>query len=1344
MRNPRQDTGPRLLFSIYILFTLGLILLGVVAYQAQREQLHAGAEAQLRSVAQLRMSQIQAWLGERRADLSYASQGSVIAENFAAWLASGGNDEAKAVRIRQRMEDLRKAYGYENFALFDSDGRFRLSQHADPAATEHGADARRVLALGKPVLVDVHDHGAAAGMMAMAVPMMRGYAGTGANGVLLAAIPASSRLYPLIARWPGAGGSGETLLVHREAAGLRTIFASRETQPGPRPLLGDAMSRFLTTHAEPGWHGRIPNTVDHRGISVLAYATAIPDTPWFLITKVDMAEVDAPLNHAALGIAVATLLLLAVSGLALRLWWRGEAGLQESRLLAIELERSARERESVQSYRTLADSGQALVWAAGLDKGCDYFNQVWLDFTGRTLEQERGGGWTEGVHPDDLKRCMDTYISAFDRREKFSMEYRLRRKDGRYRWILDDGSPRFNAQGEFIGYLGHCLDITERKQSELLLRARLRFSELANQQDLDSVMREALDLAESLTESSIGFFHFVDANQESLTLQAWSSNTLRNMCKAEGKGMHYPVSQAGVWADAVRTRQIVIHNDYAGLVDRKGLPPGHAHIIRELVVPLLRGDRVTAVLGVGNKALAYDEADGRLAQQLAAMAMDFVDRKRAEDALRASEEHYRLIAENVSDVIWLMDRATMRLTYVSPSVERLLGFTPAEMMARDIDATLGPETASLIRSRGQVEKVTAGEKTGADTLQTLQVELAHREGHLIHAEIAMRCLRDTGGQAHTVLGVTRDITDRRIAQDRLDQARNYDGLTGLPNSRWLMRELRETMARLAVEPGRMALLVLNLDRFAQLNETLGRALGDAVLNDVAQRWRDILPENCHLARLEADQFAVLSNRGEDAQQTLEIASAVTRCLENPIQFGDDRRVALTVSVGIALYPGDADDAAALLHAAEDAMREAKAEKGNRVRFFDRQHAQMTIDWFETENALRQALEQDEFFLVYQPQVRASSGQVESVEALLRWRRNGEVVPPGRFIRVVEGTDLALPVSRWVLATACKQAKGWLDRGLALRVAVNVFSDHVTSGQLIDDVARALATSDLPARWLELEVVESSLFANPDLAAQTLRQLKELGVALALDDFGTGYSSLGYLKNYPFDVLKIDQLFARNVNRDAEDAAIVRSTISLGHNLGMRVLAEGIETTPQLRFMARYGCDMLQGYLMSRPVPADELAALLAKRPDLRPDGATDGEHARGILVVEDEPLEAELLAMDLENEGYRVYLCEDMEGALGILDRERIDLVLSDHYLRGETTGVQLLRKLLRLFPDIPRVMMSGTEDKSVVVDAVNQAGIRAFLPKPIDPESLRDTLAAILREGEVSAPGFALLLKEA
>ncbi|MEW5788918.1 MAG: EAL domain-containing protein [Pseudomonadota bacterium] len=866
-------------------------------------------------------------------------------------------------------------------------------------------------------------------------------------------------------------------------------------------------------------------------------------------------------------------------------------------------------------------------------------------------------------------------------------------------------------------------DVGKRNRADALLRTRLRLSDLALSAGVDELMQGGLDAAEQFTGSTIGFFHFVEPDQETLALQAWSANTLRHMCTMAGKGLHYPVSQAGVWADSVRERRVLIHNDYPNLANRKGLPEGHAPVLRELVVPILRGDRVVAVLGVGNKSSDYDGDDVEVVSQIATLVMDVVERKRAEEALTMTNARL-LEAQRMARMgYWEYDVVADRVTW-SEGVYDMLGLDPA----------LPPPNFAGHRTILHPDDFPLFE---ADVQGAIQRGLPYQhEVRILRPDGAVRHLWHTGqaerdGQGHVLRlrGTVQDISEQRQAEARLEQATHFDVLTRLPNARLMLEKTASALQAGGQEGSSIALLLLNLDRFAQLNETLGRSAGDLVLAEVARRWRECLPEGCQLGRLDSDRFLVLAPGMHDDREIKAVADTLTAALRQPITVDKGGRSAtLTASIGIALYPADARDAAALLHAAEDAMRGAKAERGGQARFYDREHARAAVDWFETETALRLALERDEFILLYQAQIDVMHGRAVAAEALIRWRRDGRMIPPAQFIQVVEGTDLAEPVSRWVLRQACRQARIWLDRQHPMRVAVNIFSDHVTSGHLLDDVTAALEESALPPELLELEVLESSLLKNPEAAARHLRDIKRKGVRLALDDFGTGYSSLGYLKHYPFDVLKIDQIFTRNVTRDPEDAAIVRSTISLAHNLGMRVLAEGVETEPQLRFMARYGCDQVQGYLLGRPANPEDVETLVMERRDLRPRRDPREAISRNVLVVEDEALEAERLAMILEDAGYRVFVAEDLPGVLDVMGRERIDLIMADHYL-AQTTGVEILTRMLQLFPDVPRVMASASTDHRVVMEAVNQAGIRAFLIKPVLPDTLLATLRGILQE---------------
>jgi PAS domain S-box-containing protein/diguanylate cyclase (GGDEF)-like protein len=992
------------------------------------------------------------------------------------------------------------------------------------------------------------------------------------------------------------------------------------------------------------------------------------------------------------------------------------------------------EREAL--YRGIIETSRDGFWITDMEDRLLEVNAAYCQRSGFSREELLSmhiGDLEAEERPPDISQHREKMVR--DGGDLFETRHRAR--DGSV-WQVEVNTSYSPLQGGRIFVF--LRDILRRNRSDALLRARLHLADIAAKGDLDALMQASLDTAELHTDSHIGFFHFVDPDQQNLTLQIWSSNTIDRMCSIEArqqaKGQHYPIAQAGIWADCVRQRQTLIHNDYAAMSGIKGLPEGHAPLLRELVVPILRDDRVIAVLGVGNKASDYAAEDVSVVEQIASITMDLVARKHAEVELQRSND--RLIdAQRAARMgNWEYDVQRDQIGWSEQALE-VMGIDPARgpLGYREAATLYHPEDVPRFH---QVIDLALQEGTPSQ----IELRVVHPDGEIRSIWATCQAVKNPEGRVIQLFGTVQDISERKQSEARLEQATHFDVLTGLPNSRGLFRQMQQDIDHAEsehVDSETLALLVLNVDRFSQLNESLGRTVGDSVLKNLAQRWSALLPGTALLARLDADQFAVFwraqrdpGAAADDAMFSIAAtANLLLASMAEPISIGETvSPVLLTISIGIAVYPGDAGAAADLLHAAEDAMRSAKADKGNQIRFFDRRYAEKSIDWFETEAALRLALEHDELFLAYQPQVDAANGRIVAAEALLRWRRNGEVVPPVRFIQVVENTDLAEPVSRWVLNAACRQARQWLDRKHPLRLAVNIFSDHVTSGRLFDDVRQALAANGLPPELLEIEVVESSLLKNPELAAQTLREIKRLGVGLALDDFGTGYSSLGYLKHYPFDMLKIDQMFARNVTRDPEDAAIVRSTIALAHNLGMRVLAEGVETDPQLQFMARYGCDHIQGYLTSRPVTPDAVETINMERRDLRPSGANHAAPLHTILIIEDEPIEAEMMAMLLNDSGYGTECVADLEAALTVMGQRRIDLIVSDYYL-DKITGVDVLERLRRLFPDVPRIMVSGADDSAIVMEAVNRCAIQAFLPKPVEPEQLLAHLRHALGRSE-------------
>ncbi len=442
---------------------------------------------------------------------------------------------------------------------------------------------------------------------------------------------------------------------------------------------------------------------------------------------------------------------------------------------------------------------------------------------------------------------------------------------------------------------------------------------------------------------------------------------------------------------------------------------------------------------------------------------------------------------------------------------------------------------------------------------------------------------------------------QRATEQRLAQLAQYDALTGLANRTLFQDRLAQAIARAHRSERRLALLFLDLDRFKEINDSLGHEAGDRVLREAGARLQRSLREGDSVARLGGDEFTVILEDVNGAEQVRGVAHKLLRAFAEPMAF-EGRDLFVTLSIGVALYPRDGDDAESLLKHADTAMYRAKSEGRDNFQFYAAAMSAAAHDRLSIEGSLRQALERGEFVLHYQPVVRLASGEISSVEALLRWRHPQDgLVAPARFIGAAEQNGLIVPIGAWVLQEACAQAARWQAAGLRpLRVAVNLSARQFRKPGLVDTIQGALRAAGLHAQWLTLEITESLLMENPGAGGAVLEAVRALGASMALDDFGTGYSSLAYLKHFPLDVIKIDRSFVRDIPADADDAAIVKATIGLAASLGMLTTAEGIETREQLAFLQEHGCRYGQGFLFSPPVEADALAAMLREGRTLSP------------------------------------------------------------------------------------------------------------------------------------------------
>ena len=567
-----------------------------------------------------------------------------------------------------------------------------------------------------------------------------------------------------------------------------------------------------------------------------------------------------------------------------------------------------------------------------------------------------------------------------------------------------------------------------------------------------------------------------------------------------------------------------------------------------------------------------------------ASAIDITDRKQAETALRKSEERYALAALGAHDGLWDWDLATNEI-YLSARFKEMLGHS---------DRALPNHTREWFSRVHASDRDRLGMEIVAHLEGlTAHFESEHRMQHRDGTWRWMLCrglaVRDEHGRAYRFAGSLTDITERKLLEQQVLHDAFHDALTGLPNRALFMDRAGRAVERSKRNPGyAFAALVVDLDRFKVVNDGLGYRVGDELIRGTAARIARCLRPQDTVARLGGDEFALLLEDLTDVSDATRVAARIAEALQVP--FGPQELVT-SASVGIALSSGYAS-AEDLLRDADIALHRAKAGGRARYEVFDPAMHHRALALLEMETDLRRGLERGEFLVCYQPIVAIGSGALSGFEALLRWRHPSRgLVRPGEFVEVAEETGLIVALGEWILREACRQASEWRNRlGAALPVSVNLSGRQLIEADLVERVAAILQETGLPGELLGLEVTESVLMANPDSAAEKLRRLKELGVRVAIDDFGTGYSSFSLLHRFPIDTLKLDRSFVARI--PGAGGPTVRAIVALAHNLGMRVVAEGVETSAQRESLAGLDCAFGQGHLFSEAVPPARAADLI--------------------------------------------------------------------------------------------------------------------------------------------------------
>ncbi|HLZ25069.1 MAG TPA: EAL domain-containing protein [Ktedonobacterales bacterium] len=554
-------------------------------------------------------------------------------------------------------------------------------------------------------------------------------------------------------------------------------------------------------------------------------------------------------------------------------------------------------------------------------------------------------------------------------------------------------------------------------------------------------------------------------------------------------------------------------------------------------------------------------------------------------ALQASESYFRALIEHGSDLITGLD-AQMMIRYISPSHETVLGYSPDQLLGHSAASLIHPDDAGMVQRR-LYEKL---RENGTNVGSPLEFRLLHADGGWRWVEAVATAAPP--GLGFTAVINSRDITQRKATDDALTQLALYDALTRLPNRSLFHDRIGQALQGLDASAS-IALLVLDLDGFKEINDSFGHQVGDGVLEVIGQRLTQAVRVSDTVARLGGDEFAIVLP-ATDAEEGLCIAHALTAVLEQPLLV-DGHALQTHASIGIASAPIHSRDPSELLRCADVAMYVAKREGSGAVVYSAYQDRQ-AVDKRALAADLKQAIANGGLELHYQPKVSLISGQAIGVEALARWHHPQRgLIPPDTFVPLAEETGVIGLLTRWALTTALDQLRTWLDDGLDISVAVNLSALNLPEPDLAQFVQHLLETNGVPPNRLQLELTESSLMTDPAQAVAALQRLRDMGIGIAVDDFGTGYSSLAYLKRLPVDELKIDKSFIRHLARDDSDAAIVRSTIGLAHDLGLTVVAEGVEDEATWQLLMDLDCDVVQGFFLARPAPQSEITAWLLHR-----------------------------------------------------------------------------------------------------------------------------------------------------
>ena len=792
-------------------------------------------------------------------------------------------------------------------------------------------------------------------------------------------------------------------------------------------------------------------------------------------------------------------------------------------------------------FRTIVTQVPGAVFRFRPDGPIDFVSDAIEDISGYSAAQfmrSTTHAWTNLIAPEDRKKQRRVIAQAIRDGQPYEIEYRIQDAAGAERWVQENGQPQTPDGDRDAPWVdGIISDISQRKHNEMRIEALLAEQSAI----LDNVM-----------------FGVMFVRQRSIV----SVNRRCEELFGYGPGEMAGASTSIMFLDAF---------DYEASGARQYPSLSKGDYFNEERQYLRKDGSVFWCL-VSGYALDHNRANEGSIWVFA----DITARKEAEEKLRLSAT----VIEHIADGVMVLDAQGI-IVAVNPAFTQITGYTEAEAIGKDRTLTRsGRHEQSFYEAMWQ-EQLEQGFWRG-------ELWSLRQSGELYLEFLTVSAVRDTRGKATHYVGVFSDITKAKESQEKLDHLAHHDPLTALPNRLLFHDRLQHALQRASRDGEQLALLFIDLDRFKNVNDTLGHHIGDELLKQVAKALLDRLREGDTLARLGGDEFIVLLENIDNQYDASLVAEKLVQMFEEPFMVAG-HELFVTCSVGISLFPDDAADLNMLIRNADVAMYQAKARGRNGFSFYAPSMTGEGVERLRLETFLRRSIEKEEIFLNFQPQVEIDTGRLVGVEALVRWNHPElGLIPPIRFIPLAEDTGFINQLGKWVLHEACRQMVRWQDAGLHVpKIAVNLSAKQFERGSIVNMVADILRDTGLEPQRLQLEVTESVIMNTGD-AMVFINDLHSIGVALAIDDFGTGYSSLAYLKQLPVQTLKIDRSFIKDISTDANDEAIAIAIIQLGKSMNLSVIAEGVETEEQAAFLLRHGCNLAQGYFYSRPLLADDI------------------------------------------------------------------------------------------------------------------------------------------------------------